>query len=317
MSQTIGQNLIRRKSEIENQIESEIKTGLVVQGGGMRGIYSMAALMAIEECNLSNAFDHVFGSSAGAINAAYLLAEQAELAVTVYLDDISNKNFVDFFRLRKIVDIDFLVDEVLKKHKALDVNKVMNSRALFHLILTDVLTSEATVFTNRDKEFDLMEALRATAALPILYNKIIQVNGRGYIDGGLRDAVPLIRAIEAGCTDIVVVLTREPAFRRHPPNFFLRQIEKPFISSLPKATQNLLLSEDKHFNKTMDLIQYPELSDFTGQIAAVYPSDMSRMVSRTTHDREALLQCALMARNDMRATLGLGQLTDNPFPSRP
>ena len=84
----------------------------------MRGTYSMGALMALEEAGLGKAFDHVVGSSAGAINGAYLLAEQAKLAVTVYLDDISNKKFVDFWRLSKVVDIDYLVDEVLSVRKA-------------------------------------------------------------------------------------------------------------------------------------------------------------------------------------------------------
>ncbi|MGD0337540.1 MAG: patatin family protein [Bacteroidota bacterium] len=318
MNQTLVQNLLHRNSEIEHHIISDIRTGLVVQGGGMRGIYSMAALMAIEECKLTGAFDHVFGSSAGAINGAYLLAEQAKLAVTVYLDDISNKNFVNFLRVQKIVDIDFLVDQVLKKHKALDVKKVMKSRALFHLVLTDVLTGEPAEFTNRDnKDFDLMETLRATAAMPILYNKIVQINGRGYVDGGLLDAVPLMRAIQTGCTDIVVVLTREPSFRRRRPNLFLRLIEQPFLTKLPAATRKLMLSEDKYFNRTMELIEQPEKEGFTVRIAVVYPSDISRMVSRTTHNREALLDCALMARNDMRVTLGFEPLSDNPFPPRP
>jgi predicted patatin/cPLA2 family phospholipase len=273
----------------------------------------MAALMALEECGLGNAFDHVFGSSAGAVNAAYMLAQQAAIAVTVYLDDISNKNFVNFFRLNKIVDIDFLVDGVLKRHKALDVNKVIRSKSMLHIILTDYETGEPVVLTNRDNNFDLMEVIRATAAMPILYNKVVQVNGKGYIDGGLRDAVPLRRAIEQGCTDIIVILTREPGFRRKAPNLFMRLIETPFLRHHPKGTKQLVLSEDKQFNSTMDIILDPSLAGFDGRLAVVHPSDMSRMVSRTTNDRSKLLACALMARNDTRAILGLPPLHDNPF----
>jgi predicted patatin/cPLA2 family phospholipase len=315
MSNILFENIKSRSLQLEENKKSEIVTGLVVQGGGMRGIYSMAALMALEECGLGKGFDHVFGSSAGAINAAYMLAEQASLAVTVYLDDISNKKFVNFLRLKKVVDIDYLVDGVLKKHKALNVKKVMNSKSILHLVLTDYLTSEEIVVTNRQKDLDLMEAIRATAAMPILYNKVVSVNGRGYIDGGLRDGVPLIRAIEKGCTDIVVVLTREPSFRRNRPNLAMRLVEGYFMRHYPQQTKRLILSEDKQFNKTMEIIENPNSINFDGRMAVVFPSNMGRMVSRTTNDRDRLLACALMARNDMRSILDLDSLYNNPWPN--
>lgn len=313
MESLLAENIKLRNREIQKGIKSGIITGLVVQGGGMRGTYSMAALMALEEGGLGGAFDHVVGSSAGAINGAYLLAEQATLAVTVYLDDISNKKFVDFFRLQKIVDIDYLVDGVLKKHKALNIKKVMGSFSTLHIVLTDYLTGEPTTVTNRDNKLDLMEAIRATAAMPILYNKVVQVNGRGYVDGGVTDGVPLLRAIELGCTDILVVLTRDPSFRRQRPNFLLRLMEKPFLRNYPAKTKEIILSEDKLFNRTMEIIQNPNKLDHPVRISAIFPSDLKKMVSRTTNNREELLACALMARNDTRRVLGLEPLNNDPF----
>lgn len=315
MPHTFVESVKSRSEEIKNGIKSKIITGLVVQGGGMRGTYSMAALMALEECGLGGAFDHVIGSSAGAINGAYLLSEQAKLAVTVYLDDISNRNFIDFFRLRKIVDIDFLVDGVLKKHKALNVNKVRNSFSALHIFLTDYLTGESTVVTNKDKEFDLMEAIRATAAMPIFYNKAVLLNGRGYIDGGVTNSIPLLHAIELGCTDIFVVLTREPNFRRRCPNLLMRLIEEPLLRKYSNATKKVLLSEDKLFNRTMELIENPRQLNDSIRISVVYPSDPSKMVKRTTNNRDKLLACALMARNDTRRILDLKPFNNNPFPN--
>jgi len=309
----VAENIKLRNTEIKAGRTSKIMTGLVVQGGGMRGIYSMSALMAIEECGLGGAFDNVVGSSAGAINCAYLLAEQAKIAVTVYLDDISNKSFINIIRLSKIVDIDFLVDGVLKKKKSLDLEKVKNSTSKLHIILTDYLSGKSTLITNRDTGIDLMEAIRATAAMPILYNKIIQVGGRGYIDGGVTDAVPVLRAIELGCTDILVILTREPSFRRQRQNWIMRLIELPFLRNYPQATKDAILSEDKLFNETMELIENPSQLDKSIRISIVYPSDMNKMVSRTMSDRNKLLDCALMARNDTRRVLGLEPLNDNPF----
>lgn len=313
MNDQIAKNIRLRKEEITSNVTSHIKTGLVVQGGGMRGIYSMAALMALEECNLGESFDHVVGSSAGAINGAYLLAQQAKLAVTVYLDDISNKNFVNFFRLKKIVDIDFLVDGVLKKHKALDIKKVKNSRSTLHIILTHYLTAQAHVVTNKDPELDIMEALRATAAMPILYNRVVQVKGNGFIDGGVVDAVPLKRAIDLGCTDILVVLTREPSFRRKRPNLLMRLIEHVFLRKYPKVMKEKVLAEDNLFNETMEIIEGETYLNKGIRIGVVYPSDLGKMVSRTTNDKNLLLECALMARNDIRKFLCLEPLNNNPF----
>jgi predicted patatin/cPLA2 family phospholipase len=310
MAENVAEALLQRGGSTRRTV-----TGLVVQGGGMRGIYSMAALSALEEAGLGNAFTHVFASSAGAINGAYMLAGQAHLAVTVYLDDISNRKFVNFARLRRIVDIDYLVDGVLKREKLLDVARVMTSGTELHIILTDAVSGEAVVVSNRDGTLDLMEALRATAAMPILYNKLVAVGSGHFIDGGLRDAVPVQRAIEAGCTEIVVVLTREPSFRRRRPSFLMRCVEAPFLRGYSEATRELILAEDDLFNRNMAIIMEPALVNFEGRITLVYPSDMRRMVSRTTSNRARLLECALMARDDMRRALGLPEVHDSPWPS--
>ncbi len=299
-----------RQNEIEKNISSLKKTALVVQGGGMRGVYSMAALMALEEIGLSHSFDKVYGSSAGAVNGAYFLAEQAKLAVSVYLDDISNKNFINYFRLKKVVDIDYLVDAVLSDRKKLDVNKVLNSYSELIIVLFNYLEAKSEMFTNKSKDFEFMEALRATAALPILYNRTVKVKHKLYIDGGIEDGVPLLRAVNDGCTDIIVVLTRPTSFRRNPLSFFMRNIETILMYKYPEKTRNVILNSSDLFNKTMDFLENP---DSRVNIKVISPSNMELMVSRTTNDRNKLLECALMARNDARKIFNLIEKEDNPF----
>ncbi len=312
MEPAIGNLLARVRGSATGATATTV-TGLVVQGGGMRGTYSMAALAALEEAGLGGAFDHVIGSSAGAINGAYFLAGQARLAVTVYLDDISNKNFVNFLRLGRIVDIDFLVDYALTKVKPLNVAAVRASRSELHIVVTDFQTGRAAVFSNRRADFDFMEAIRATAALPILYNKVVDVAGSGYVDGGVVESVPLQRAVALGCTDILVVLTRTPAFRRKRPNAFMRLIEEPFIREYPTDMREVVLREDDQFNEAMELLENPSRLPSQVRVAVVAPSDLRRMVGRTTSDRRKLLACALMARDDTRRALGLPPMSDDPF----
>jgi predicted patatin/cPLA2 family phospholipase len=96
--------------------------GLVVQGGGMRGVYSMGALAALEEMGFGQCFDHVAGSSAGALNGAYFITGQASYGVETYIHYLSKKSFVNPLRLKKVVDIDYLVDYIGKKARPLHLH---------------------------------------------------------------------------------------------------------------------------------------------------------------------------------------------------
>src|SRR6476659_5404086 len=71
--------------------EDPSRPALVVQGGGLRGIYSLSALAVLEELGLRDAFSRVIGSSAGAINGAYFLAGQARESISIYTEDLSNR----------------------------------------------------------------------------------------------------------------------------------------------------------------------------------------------------------------------------------
>lgn len=299
---------------LANYLQESLKSGastpprsaLVVQGGGMRGVYSMGALVALQERRLHDAFDLVIGSSAGAINAAYLLADQAEQALAVYVDHLTNKSFVNAKRVTKIVDIDYLVDDVLKVACQLDVNAVRKSRSDLQIVVTDAVTAEAVVFSAKDDRLDMYELIRATAALPGLYNRKIPLNGRRFVDGGVADGVPVRRAITAGATDIVAVITRPTSFRRMDDPFWKRRLTR--LLSLPqsRAVRRILGREDRPFNDTMELLKRgPAGAD--ERMRTVWPSDESRLIGRTTSDKALVAACAEMGKQDMLRAL------DEPF----
>jgi predicted acylesterase/phospholipase RssA len=100
---------LRRKAAGERDVPP---IGLVVQGGGMRGVYSMAALAAFEEMGWTRCFDHVAGASAGAMNGAHFITGQAGYGVETYIDHLSNRKFIDFLRLKKLVDLDYMIDDL-------------------------------------------------------------------------------------------------------------------------------------------------------------------------------------------------------------
>ncbi|HIF10380.1 MAG TPA: hypothetical protein EYQ81_11485 [Sneathiellales bacterium] len=107
--------VVRKLSEFQhNRRVAGTRLGLVLQGGGMRGAYSIGALSVLQDEELQTAFDVVVGSSAGAVNGAYFLASQCQDSIRAYVEELSNKRFINLFRPRKILEIDFLIDEMLR-----------------------------------------------------------------------------------------------------------------------------------------------------------------------------------------------------------
>src|SRR5205809_3781002 len=105
------------------------KVALIVEGGAMRGVISCAALMGLEELGMTEAFDEVYGASAGAVNAAYFLAGQAAYATTIYSQKINNTRFIRRLWHRQIVDIDSLFESIIARERPLRVDKVLASRS--------------------------------------------------------------------------------------------------------------------------------------------------------------------------------------------
>lgn len=287
--------------------------GLVVQGGGMRGIYSAGAMTALADAGLAGSFTHIFASSSGAINAAYLMSGQTDLVAAGYADHLNKKSpFIRYWRLNKIVDIDYLVDRILKHSEfPLDVKAVIESPAILHVIVTDLHTAEAVELTSKevgrwDASGELMyELFRATSALPLIYGRVVKIDGRNYVDGGVSDAIPLFRAIEAGCTDITVVTTRNPSFRRNNKRGVLRILGLLMLAFHSKALRRKLLAEDRLFNRTMGLLQEPGGLEGKIRITVISPSDESRLAGRATRERRKLWDCAHMGRQDVFQVLGV------------
>jgi predicted patatin/cPLA2 family phospholipase len=277
---------------------SRTKSALIIQGGGMRGIYSIAALATLEELGMVNSFDKIYGSSSGAINAAYFLAQQAKEAITIYLDDISNTKFINPFRIKKIVNIDYLVDDILSHKKTLNVKKVRENKTELQINLFNYFNAETEIFTNKEEEYNFMDVMKATAALPILYNKQIKIKGNSYIDGSIEDGIPLFRAINDGYTEITVILTQPLSFREKPLSPLMRHIENVWMHNYPPKTKDKILNSINLFNQTMEYLENPPSSPI--KLHIISPSNMKEMVSFGTIKRDKLLRCALMAKNDTK-----------------
>ncbi len=179
---------------------------LVVQGGGMRAVYTAAAMACLDHYRLQDHFTHAVGSSAGALNSAYFLAHQPG-AVNVYIDLLSNKNFVDY-RRKTIVDIDYLVDVALHRQFPIDIVKLREAKTNLHIVVTSAGSGRRFVIDDPLEFGDIYEEFRATTALPIFYDGKVKLKHKLFIDGGVSDLVPALYGASLNPTDIITILSQ-------------------------------------------------------------------------------------------------------------
>ena len=166
------------------------KVALCVEGGGMRAVVSAGMVWALEHLGLTHAFDAVYGSSAGAINAAYFLAGQAAVGTTIYYEDINNRKFINLWRAigsRPILDLGYLLDEVAIRRKPLDVARVIGAASPLSVMATDAATGRRAILRNFSDGRDLIAAMRAGATMPIVAGQPATYGTGRYFDASLTE----------------------------------------------------------------------------------------------------------------------------------
>lgn len=271
----------------------------------MRGVYSLGALAALEDEGLTSAFDLVLGASSGAINGSYFLAGQANQTIDAYVHDLSNGSFVNPARVHRPVDIDFLVDQVLRDRYPLNTSMLYTSPVLLKIFLTCAETARPIVVTNRDTHVDFYEVLRATSALPMLYNRRVKVGDGYFIDGGVAEPLPVLPAINGGANAVLTIATRRPGHRWPDANFPLRTFGQLLARGHTSTIKQGMGRANQAFNDTMDVLEGIRPAPRPVRLRTVWPSD-PRVLPRvaTRHPRQ-LRAAADMGRADMQTMLDL------------
>jgi predicted patatin/cPLA2 family phospholipase len=304
---------------------------MVVQGGGMRASWIIGALDAMNEAALGcgkdfrNSLLAGIGSSAGAMNLGHFGSGHTEKGIEVYTEHLTDGNFiprfdpshpwemaVDLARLAKRkgrpVDVDYLVDDVLLAEGPLTDVK---GRMAYYAVLTDAETGQArTVPMTRGNKFvpEIYEIYRATGALPVLYDKVVEVAGGRYVDGGVTSSIPLdsALALEPKPKHILALLTYEHGNRRPPRGFLYKLGVSLFANNQSDAIKELIIGPgDMKCNEDLDRLESPDGIDPRSgtRITLVQPSNPDLLVGRTTTDRDRIVKCVKMGREDMKRAL--------------
>lgn len=257
----------------------------------MRGVISAGMVSALEHLGLTNAFDAVYGSSAGAINAAYFLAGQAAVGTTIYYEDINNSRFINPWRAvngRPIVDLGFLIDEVAVRRKPLEVARVLAAPSPLAVMATDAATGHRAVLRNFSTARELFDAMRAGATMPIVAGHPAAFGAGRYFDASLTEPIPVPTAEAEGHTHILVLLTR-PGVMRNRPSPFDRWFVNPRLHRLSPALATQYMNRAAPYSA---LITCLEDGKGPGGQAAVLCVRAPIVIPKLERSRERLMEGA-------------------------
>lgn len=269
------------------------KLGLVIEGGAMRGICSAGGVMALARLGLTDIFDEVYATSAGAMNASYFLSDQVELGITIYFDSCTTRLFMNPLRVWKILDVDYLFDQVITTEKPLDVDRILASPTKFFVAVIDKRTGDGQVIDTKAVNVPLIQLLKAAIAVPLFYNRSVDVDGRAFIDGGLVNPFPMEQALASGCTDLVVLLTRPENFRYGNPGWLDKQLFDLICARHNKGLSRAYARCHERSHILRDLA-FGRVETPSGVNIVTICTDEPEMIKRTTVNRALLRKAAII-----------------------
>ena len=250
-----------------------IEAGLVVEGGGMRGVYTAGVLDYFMEKNLY--FDDCYGVSAGACHISSYVSKQIGRSIKVTLDYINDKRYCSVNSLIKTGDmfgIEMLYDLIPNKLELYDYDTFNKFKGNFYSVVTNCKTGKAEYIKIKDMKKDII-AVRASSSLPLL-SRIVEINGKEYLDGGITDSIPIKKSIKDGHKKNVVILTRDKTYRKSKPKFlsFFKLKYKKY-PNLVKAIENRY----KMYNETLDFLEEEKAKNEVFIIQPKLPVKISRI----------------------------------------
>lgn len=241
------------------------KVGLVLEGGGMRGLYTCGVLEFLMEKDLY--FNYVVGVSAGACNAVSYIAKQQGRNKTVnikYCTDPRYMSFRNLLRKKSFFGMDFIFDEIPNKLEFFDFETFRNSKCDFYIGVTDCKTGKPFYLNKNDIEKKFY-ALRATSSLPLI-SPIVKFKGHEFLDGGISDSIPVAKSISDGNNKNIIVLTRNKDYRKSPIKYV--KIITYKYKKYPELVKSIL-NRYKKYNETLDYIDELEKQ---GKAIVIRPS---------------------------------------------
>lgn len=226
----------------------------------MSGLISAASTLALQELGYTNCFDEVYGTSAGAVNAAYFVAGQSHVCVSIYLKEVISGKFMGLLRWPDQIDINWLAENVVSHGaKKLDTAELARSRIELRIPVTDTGSGACRfISSHSDPIGHLIPAIKASGSNPLLTTHSEAIDGKTYNDGMVRAAVASEAAKQAG-NDVIVALLSHPVGRRKKFSFAAALLEKALrIRHYSPDYQTVFHARAAFYNDAMNILENPE-----------------------------------------------------------
>lgn len=260
------------------------ESSLILEGGGMRGVYTAGILEFFLEKNIE--FPYVIGVSAGACHALSYISKQEGRNKKVSVDMVLDPRYMSYKGIVNgtgFFNMDFIFNQIPNELVPYDYDAFRQSSQRLIAVATDCLTGKPVYMdcqgtTTND---ELISIIKASCSLPLMA-PIVNFKGMSLLDGGLSDSIPIQKAIEEGHNKNVVILTRQEGYRKKPSKG--NRVYKLLLRKDCSGAITALKTRYLHYNKALD-----DLKAYKNEGKAfVFTPSVEMIVKRTEKDRNKL-----------------------------
>ena len=274
-----------------------MKTGLVLEGGGIRGIFSAGVLDVLMEEGIE--FDGGIGVSAGAAFGCNYKSRQPRRAIRYNLKYAKDPRYSSMRSLLSTGDLfnaQFCYHEIPEKLDPFDWKAFRENPMEFYLVCTDVETGKPVYhLCDNDGDYEMLEWFRASGSMPMV-SRVVELGGYKLLDGGISDSIPLRFMEEQGYERNVVILTRPAGYAKHSSK--MMGVMSRALKDYPETVKAL---ENRHvmYNQEVAYVRKRE----AGKYALVIRPDSDIDVGRVEHDRIKIREAYKAGRKAARRRL--------------
>lgn len=255
-------------------------TGLVLEGGGMRGVFTTGVLDAFMKHDLY--FRYVVAVSAGACNGVSYMSHQIRRARIANINMLGQYDYIGLKNLitqRSIFDRKLLYDEFPNKLVPFDWETYSKSGAEFEVVTTNCHTGRSEYLSEYKNPQRLNDIIMASSALPFV-SSVVEVDGTPMLDGGIIDSIPIQRAVDTGHDFNIVISTRNMGYRSKGHDMKLPHLIYDEYPRLRVALSHRI----EAYNEQLEMMERMER---WGEIVVIRP-ERPLEVGRVTRDTDKL-----------------------------
>lgn len=224
---------------------------IVLEGGATRGVFTSGALDFLMEKEMY--LSHVIGVSAGSCNGVDYVSRQPGRTRDCMIHKEKEYDYYSgirkLIRKKSLLDMDLIFDKYPNELFPFDYDAYFSSEMECEMVVTNCVTGEAEYMTERQDRERLMRICRASSSMPLVA-PMVNIDGIPYLDGGVADSIPINRALELGNKKIVLILTRNPGYKKKMTSHATANLYRTAYQNYPKLAR-AAIRRNYEYNKVM------------------------------------------------------------------